>query len=1012
VTNPDEPSVVVPTGPATITAVNVAGASSVAIGQALIEVASITVSAGSQPASVTGVNLTRTGLSPDTAISGITVWNGTQRLNVSNILAYGVADINFSNAVVIPANTSVTLSVKVNVDSKKTSATPGSQFAITVNEVKNAAASTLIPATSGIKTVTDVQLGVLNVSISGDAPTSALDVGVEGVPLAKFNLEATGEDLLLKQVGFSQNGNAADADIANLKLFNNSGVQVGSEAIRNGRLVSFTFADGLAIENGTTQRLELRGDVVGGSARQIQFGVDDATDIQATGKTYGTTIVSTLSTAPFATKYTVETGYPLDINPGSFVVSKAETSPVAGDVGYSFKENVFTILRVEAIGEPIQVRTVKLAREDGGSNLAVGKLANLKLLYNGSSIAQVVKPFNDNPEEMEVTLTAPITLNPGTPAYISIAADTNGTLLPADVNKTIVLGLSGEGSAIYGLGTVSAKNIYSKSIGSPVYGSIMTVGDVQVKAVAVPRGGTDIFAGQVNAELSSFTLDHNLSETVSVTKLGVTVPTTFVGGVFTNIAIYDDQGVAISDRTVNVSDAGLNFTLKTPLKIEPGTSVRVVLRADVSSTAVAAAATISDSGFAINASGTGNFASYAITTALGTDVPVKGATSSTTYTVSDGAGAGIHVTASQAVSLDDDINAAQGATNVAVGAFQFENTGREPVLVKKLYLKGTFDRTDDAFGARGAGTADDLGTSNIRNITIINNYDKSILGKAEYLAAGTDITLTTPLYLGNGSATKYADIVVQVDVISTAKRGGTFQVELGGNTAVGGHDYEIQTQSTGKTVTDSLLPALPGSLLVVTPSTVSVTANSVSSVTNSTGFPVVGNTIGSFTFTNNGSVAVVVDQVDLSDALGASTPWNQYVGVQLVKGSTILNGSVHVGDGGATDGHSANLGGPIQLNSPSYLLGSPSTSTGEQLRLEAGASVTVTVRVSFVDNANFSLANTPEKAETSVALKVARDDYDQTGAVKGTTFIVPNDSPIKYLIEDDAASAVVYYIKN
>jgi hypothetical protein len=1003
VTNPEEPSVVVPTGPATVSAVNVAGASSVAINQALVEVASITVSAGSQPASVTGIKLTRSGLSPDTAISGITVWNGTQRLNVSNILAYGVADINFSSAVVIPANTSITLSVKVNVAEDDDSAPPGSQFAITVNELKGASTSTLIPATSGVQTVSNVKLGTLTVDVSGDAPTSNLDVGTENTPLAKFNFETTREDQLLKQVSFSQNSSAADTDFTNLKLFNNAGVQVGSEAIRNGRNVAFTFGDGLAIANGETLRLELRGDVIGGSGREVQFGIDDDTDVQSVGRTYGTTIVSTWSKN---SSYTRD-GVKLAINPGSFIVSRAETSPVAGDVGLTFKENVFTILRVEAIGEPIQVRSIVIDAATG--TLPVEKLANLKLIYNGNTIAQVVDPFTTALPTKKVVLTAPITLSPGTPAYISITADTTSPLANSDKTKTIILGLAASSEAINGLGTVSAKTILYPS-NSTVLGSVATVGDVQVTATAVPRGGTSIFQGQVGAELASFNLEHNLGETVSVTKLNVKLNESG-SGTFTNLALYDAEGNVISDRITSAGTA-LPFTLKTPLKIEPDAVVKVTLKADVTSNAEAFVGisdpTVADGGvFQFTLDGSN---SYALTTALGTTIDVKNAVAATLYTVRDGADAAVVVTESKAVSLDADINASQGATNVAVAAYQLENTGSEPVLVKKLYLESAFASVGGSISnvgvVTGFGATGNLGTSHIKNITIINNYDKSVLGKAEYLESGAAVTLTTPLYLGNSTSTKYADIVIQVDVISTAKRGGTYQITLGSGS---NGDIEFQTQSTGKTISTgapSQIGALPGSTLIVTPSTVSVTANSVSSITNSTGLPVAGNTIGSFTFTNHGSVAVVVDQVDLSDVLKAvdAVPeelWNKYVTVQLVKGTTVLNGS-HVVDNTATTA----LDAPILLNSPF----AGSSSTGEQLRLEAGASATVTVRVLAVDDA-FKIGG-GTYAETSVALQVLRSDYGVAPASAGTTFVVPNDAPTHYLVEDDAASAVVYYIKN
>jgi hypothetical protein len=663
----------------------------------------------------------------------------------------------------------------------------------------------------------------------------------------------------------------------------------------------------------------------------------------------------------------------LDINPGSFIVSKAETSPVAGDVGKTFKENVFTILKVEAIGEPVQVRSL-IINLDGTHDRS--GLTNLKLIYNGSTIAQVVTPaWNILTGDVKVTLTAPITLSPGTPAYISIAADSVGTQTP---DATYVLGLSGVAEAISGLGTVSAKTVSTKA-GSLVQGNTMTVGDVEVTVTAVPRGGTNIFPGQVSAELASFTLDHNLSETVSLTKLGV--DNGFArSGVFTNFAIYDDQGVAISDKIVSVPTGALSFNLKTPLKIDADASVKVVLRADVASTAVS-----TDTGsFSILASGPST-GSFALTTALGTEIPVKTGVSSTIYTVADGSLIKILAVQSSARNLEDYINAPQGAVQVPIAAFKLTNDnltaagyGAEPVTIKKLYLASTFSSVVAGFDPTG-----DLGTAGIKNITIINNYDKSVLGKAEYLEAGAAITLTAPLVLGNSDSSRNADIVVLADVVSTARRGGTYQVTLGRGATTAAADIEYQTQSTGRSGTASVgvgTAGLSSSTLVVVPTTVTVTSNTTSNVTNHTGKAVAGTTLASFTFTNNGTTAVVVDQLKLKET-AAGAAWNT-VTVQLVKnGSTLLGSAVALSSG---------------------VFGLPTAgSTTDQLRIEAGSSVKIDVRAVDVTGAPI--------AETSIALSVLRGD--QT-AKNGTTFVVPNDAPTSYLIEDDAVSNVVYFIHN
>jgi hypothetical protein len=282
---------------ATVSAVNLAANTMTAFNQGLLDVGSITVTAGNGGANITGIQLSRTGLSTDQVIKGISIWRESKKLNASAVFSAGSADITFTQPLDLAAAQSAILRVCVNINEASSEVQAGAQFRITVDEVKGATGN-LLPATSGIFTLANVTLGTLRVDLAADRPTGDLDVGAIGAPLAKFVFSANHEDQYLSQITLTQLGSVADADLTNLELYDELGALIASSPQRNGRTLTFTLADDLLIlDDGTSISLELRGDVAGGSGRTIHFVVADPEDVLSIGRTYGTHAAPVL-TAP------------------------------------------------------------------------------------------------------------------------------------------------------------------------------------------------------------------------------------------------------------------------------------------------------------------------------------------------------------------------------------------------------------------------------------------------------------------------------------------------------------------------------------------------------------------------------------------------------------------------------------------------------------------------------------------------------------------------------------------
>lgn len=775
----------------TVTA-QMVGTSSVAKGQALFEVGKLTFTALSD-SKISGIKLTRSGLSKDDDVSSITVWDGSTRLNTAAIFSNNVAEIPFINALDVKKDAPKTVSIRLNF---ATDATTGSQVVVSMatGDVKTVDAGGSVtgayPFTSGALTLSQVSLGELEVTIPSDAPAdnSTVDAGV-AVRLAKFKIVASNEAIALNRIIFTQDSSVSDSDLANLKLYNGSTLLAEGVQLVNRKAV-FELASPLEIAQGGTVYLELKGDIVSGSSRIIQFGIDDVNDIQATGKTYGTTIVSDVTLI----------GNKLTINPGSVLMSKDMTSPASGTVGSTANDKVFTILKLQAVGEPIRITKMRIASETGGAYNY--QLTDVKV-WNGDAIAgQNQTPFGtaaaDNvTTPVNLTLTSPITINPGTPVLVKVSAD----LTSVAEGRTYALGISSSNAAdpdvanaITFTQVLSGKT--DKLAGSSkIIGGVMTVGTVAMTPAFVPAATNNVFSGQSDVTLGTIKLNHNLSESVNITNLNVnfdlggTVATTDIR----NLRLVDESGTVISDTKATISDPQ-TLTFTNPITIAQDAYKNVKIVADLATTTHTGTVKV----FLNNEASTPK-GGTATTTANGTDVTFGALVlaGASTNNLSVG-GSAFEVTRSVAQDIGDG-NIYKSQTNKKIAGYRFESTanGVEAASVKKMYIAPVVSGTSESRTitvAGGAPTADGTVAIILNGAAAVTvtynhlvNYDASVdnvAGTSSDLAA----CIAAAYYPGYGVSRSGA--VVTFTAVAVGDQVGAFSATPTGlnaaTTTVGG----------------------------------------------------------------------------------------------------------------------------------------------------------------------------------------------------------------------------------
>jgi len=235
---------------------------------------------------VTGIKFTAAGLGNASDIDAVTLYNGSTKLaNSKDVDSNKVAQINFSNALVVPAGQTVSLDVRAKIsgtgnyalaienasDIMSTGATVSGSFPISGNEV------------SGV----NVTVGGL--TIANDGSLSNVTLGAVQATLAKFKATADSvEDITLNAITLKKDSlsTASDSSFENLNLYMDGSLVATSVGISN-RYATFTFATPITILKNNNKRFVVKGDVVDGADKTLVLTLDSTSDVMAVGSHYG-----------------------------------------------------------------------------------------------------------------------------------------------------------------------------------------------------------------------------------------------------------------------------------------------------------------------------------------------------------------------------------------------------------------------------------------------------------------------------------------------------------------------------------------------------------------------------------------------------------------------------------------------------------------------------------------------------------------------------------------------------
>lgn len=713
-------------------------ATTLATGSAYNKVLVVDIKAGSKDATVTGVEVTRSGLLSNTNVAGVSAWVGGSRLgNVAQSLTSdGKATVSFGTTPLqLKAGETKTLTIALNVRAGVYSGTVG----LSLSKLLAGGTVTGAPVSSAVHSVVDgssalVQYNVTAIAVGGGSTEGAavsLDIG-QSTEVAKFKVEQTNskEDLVVEGVNVFVEGSVSDGDLDTFQLVSQEGNVLATSTASVGRYVNFMFTAPYTIPQGSSRFFTVKATVSTGkynSSRTFSAKIRDDFDIVAKGKVTGNYVLAT--TLP-------STQYWYKVREGTVTVAKA-TDSRSQSAAPGIDDVVLGTFDVKASGEDLEFQKLnfKVAQVTGTGALR----GTLKLTVDGQTVfsTDAVTATNYTTGANPGYLSTYFTIKAGATAKVAVVGSIATSATSANSYRAELI------DASYKL--ISSNSIKSLSL-TGTNGNTIAVENVSLTASA--NGGfasTNLVKGQTNAKIGSFNLQASNADDLNITTVGVALTTTSVTGI-NNLTL--KLGVnSIATSVANPQLTGNTFSVNAgALKVGANATVTVDLYADVTSAATATGITT-----VLEA---GRTSAVGVKTAVSVTGPASNASSSVVAIVSNGT---LSVEADSLTPSKQILVA--GMTNVEVLRFKVRASNNEDVRLDKLNIGQ----------ANTGGTyATDLG----KNLTNVKLFDGSTqIGTANATFVGGVAQFTGLNYVVPKAGTKSISVRVDTTGSSTIEKG-------------------------------------------------------------------------------------------------------------------------------------------------------------------------------------------------------------------------------------------------
>ena len=510
-------------------------ASTLIAGQGVADLAHLTFNNPTSTAlTVTGVTLTRTGVSSDTTLSSVYLFDGYVRLTDSATVSSGAINFNDSSGLfTIPANSSANIAVRSNIAASTSGQTVGitvaSASAITFSGSYVADGS--FPIAGSTHTIASSPSNYATLDFNTSTTPSAATIDPQDDYRVWENTVTVGNNEIdLYALRFRNIGSINADDIENYRLYI-AGVSYGDAVANeddNGYIV-FDLSDDPVQLNTGNHTIKVLADIVGGTTRTVQVRLGNTADAVVFDQDYGQGVLATAASSTFSAR----TAGAQTINSGSLTVTKMTTSP-SGNVTNGSSSVSLATYELKAYGEDIKVESLNfnIADDDNDTSLA---LRNSVIYADGVQVGSTSAICGDYATQTTCTsyggsgasystfsFGSSLVVSPGDPVTLEVKADiydnagTNG-IADADTLQVVIDA------------TALSNNAYRQTTGS--YFTAPS-SDTAANSLTVAQGALTLaentsYADQVTVapktayKLASFSVTAGTTEDVRVTEWDV-----------------------------------------------------------------------------------------------------------------------------------------------------------------------------------------------------------------------------------------------------------------------------------------------------------------------------------------------------------------------------------------------------------------------------------------------------------------------------------------------------------
>ncbi|MEO8065850.1 MAG: hypothetical protein ABI643_03295 [Candidatus Doudnabacteria bacterium] len=493
----------------------------IVLGQATADLAHFVFSGSG---AVTSLTLNRIGVSSNSLLANVYLFNGNLRITDSSSVNTN-GQISFNNAAGLftaPAS----ISVRADIAPSPTGSsgqTVGVAFASGMsgtNNITGSASGNLFTTANPGNVATVVFTA--NTAAGGSGNTVNVNAGSLNYTIWSAPVSVGNRSVLLKGLMLKGVGSAPTDALQNYVLYVD-GTQVatasGLQAINGSNYAVFMPTTAVTLTTGS-HTLEARADIIKGSARTIQFTLQNSADITVTDTSFNVNV--TPNTTNTATLFAANDAGTLNIQTGVVTVQQdpafnGTTTVVGGATNIPLAKFLLT-----AYGEDVQINTLVVTF--AGTGLAAG-LNNVTLFANGGQVGSTYTTLTAA-GTASFSLGSQLIVPAGTtPTHLTVQADTltnPGNLAVASGTAiTVSLVAASQSPSNNAQGRSSQNPLKVPSAGT-VTGPTLTVGASSMNVAANSAYTNQTLTPNTQAQkIGSFVIQAGTSEGVRVTNLQV-----------------------------------------------------------------------------------------------------------------------------------------------------------------------------------------------------------------------------------------------------------------------------------------------------------------------------------------------------------------------------------------------------------------------------------------------------------------------------------------------------------